>query len=143
MKKITFIATLIAALLLSVSFTSCGEDTNVTDIIDNVLHPVKTEVKKDGNKIIGTVSAINVFSYTATATFENDKCVSLTAKLDCKATFIVDAFEKVLKDGTREGNKITYDYSSEVQGLSFADVEKWINDKIGSVKNIADGIINK
>ena len=133
MKKYFF---MLAALLVgSVCFTSCGDDDDVEDAIEDIVSgKVKPTVTiKDGNPAVFTAVFKGVYTETMTATFDNnDECIKFitqdifaTDKLadeawkDIQANYDADEVSKYF---TRKGKTITEDETEFYEGQSHDEI---------------------
>lgn len=152
MKAIKVFALMLMATLISTSFTSCGEEDVTVDDAVNLINGsfINRNIQRTDNQIIYTANAKLFFTYTATATFEDGKCTSLIATLECKSTLIADgcskAYDLLVSQGKvppykREGNTLMFDYTMLVQGLDKTKVEERLNSILTQLETIASQII--
>ena len=132
MKKYFF---LLAAMFIgAVCLTSCGDDDDLEDAIDDIISgKVKPTVTiKDGNPAVFTATFKDVYTETMTATFdENDECIKFITEGTYATDKLADEAWKDIQENydkdeleyfTRKGKTIIEDETEDFEGYSHEDI---------------------
>lgn len=130
MKAFKFIGMLFAALALSFTATSCGNDDDVDDIIEGIENghiKASADLKKSSNELVLTIKIPGAYTEVTTAKFSNKLCT----KYVIVTTFASDALadkawseyqaeegDEIVK-AVRNGKTITIDLSEEFEGMEY------------------------
>jgi len=125
MKTIKFFGMLIAALTLSFTTVSCGDD-DVEDVIENA-GKVSTELKTSDKEIVLTVKQPAAYTMVTTAKFSNKQCTSYVVKTTYSTDVLADAAWKSIQEDKddegmtfkRDGKTITADGSDAMKGMPY------------------------
>lgn len=131
MKAIKFMAVLFAASALSFTATSCGDEDDIEDIIEdmeNGNYKATADLKKSSNELVLTIKYPGVYTEVTTAKFRDDKCVSYIMKMTYASDKLADAAWEEAKEESedvdlgsikRDGKTITWDLTEEMEGMSY------------------------
>ena len=117
MKK--YLLMLAALFVGAVCFTSCGDDDDIDDFIDNIENVKPTVViNEKGNPMTMTITYPGMYTETHAAAFDsNNMCSSYKVTQVFKHSNLADAAWKEIQDELAEeraeGNEPTYKYSRD------------------------------
>lgn len=136
MKTIKFFGMLFAAAALSFTATSCGEDKDIDDIIDDIeqgnIKPTAS-LKKSSDELVFTVKFPGAYTEVTTAKFRNGQLASLTRVSTYSSKKLADAaWEEIQKEGNietgvqakRDGKTITWDLTEAMSEMSYEEMLK-------------------
>lgn len=134
MKAIKFLGMLFAAAALSFTATSCGEDKDLEQILDEIeqgtIKPTAS-IKKSSNELVLTIKYPSFYTEVNTAKFSNGKLVSFTMVDTYASNKLADAaWDEILKEGhievatglKRDNKTITWDLTELMSDMDYEEV---------------------
>lgn len=143
MKKIKFFGMLFAAAALSFTATSCGEDMDLDQIVEEIeqgnIKP-SANIKESSNELVLTIKIPKLRTEVHTAKFSDGVCVSYVEKItSATQQFSDDTWSAITRYGQivaggliQDGKTVTWDRTKEFSGESYEEIQaKFVYRKLG------------